>query len=166
MNALFIGRFQPVHNGHLQVLKQISKDYEEIIIGIGSAQYKNTSQNPFSFEERRIMIYQSLVEENITNYQIVAIPDIHDPPNWVDHVCSIVNNFDVVISNNTFNRNLFSEKGFRVATTPYFNRGILSGREIRKRMIKGENWEELVPSSVVQVICKVEGVQRVKQVAT
>ena len=60
MKALFIGRFQPFHLGHLLLLQRLSKQYDEFIIGIGSSQYQNTYDNPFSEEERRQMIIQSL----------------------------------------------------------------------------------------------------------
>jgi nicotinamide-nucleotide adenylyltransferase len=51
LKALFIGRFQPLHLGHLDALKQISK--EEIIIGIGSSQYSGTKENPYNFEQEK-----------------------------------------------------------------------------------------------------------------
>jgi nicotinamide-nucleotide adenylyltransferase len=42
-DCLLIGRFQPFHKGHLQVVKTIARDCDDIIIGIGSAQYSHTS---------------------------------------------------------------------------------------------------------------------------
>ena len=89
MRALFIGRFQPLHNGHLKVIQQLSKDFDELIIGIGSSQYSNTLDNPFSSDERKQMIEKSLNRFNINKYNIVLIPDIHNPPKWADHVLSI-----------------------------------------------------------------------------
>ena len=102
MKALFIGRFQPFHNGHLKVIKNSLKIYNEIIIGIGSSQYKDKPENPFSSEERSDMIKKTLVNQDINNYKIVRIPDIHNPPKWVEHVKSIISDFDVVITNNSF----------------------------------------------------------------
>ena len=60
MKALFIGRFQPFHIGHLKVILEASKKYKKIIIGIGSSQYCNTIDNPFTYEERKLMIDESL----------------------------------------------------------------------------------------------------------
>ena len=51
--ALLIGRFQPLHHGHIYILKNILKKYHNIKIGIGSSQASNTISNPFSGEERR-----------------------------------------------------------------------------------------------------------------
>ena len=166
MNALLIGRFQPFHKGHLLLVQRIATQYEEVIIGIGSSQYNNTVDNPFSFDERKMMITQSLDAAGIHKYRVVAIPDIHDPPRWVDHVVSIVSNFDVVIANNPFTRKLFTEKGYTVKGTTFFERKQYSGKEIRKRMVQNMSWEELVPEPVVKIIKDIDGVQRIKNMST
>jgi len=165
MKALFIGRFQPFHNGHLLVLQYISKQYDEIIIGIGSSQEKDTIENPFSKEERALMITASLDAAGIRNYQVVAIPDIHDPPHWVSHVRSIISDFDVVLTNNPFTRKLFSEKGYVVKGTSYFDREHYSGKEIRKRIIQNKQWEKFIPTAVAQVVNQVNGVQRIRSIS-
>ena len=165
MNALFIGRFQPFHNGHLMVLKSIKNQYKEIIIGIGSSQYCNTIENPFSYDERKKMVKKSLDDIEIKNYRIISITDIHNPPKWVSHVLSIVRDFDIVISNNFFTKRLFSEKGYFVKITPYFEKERYSGEEIRRRMINNEKWEDLVPKPVVKIIIEINGVQRLKDLS-
>ena len=165
MKALFIGRFQPFHLGHLLLLQRLSKQYDEFIIGIGSSQYQNTYDNPFSEEERRQMITQSLDNVGIHKYRILAIPDIHDPPRWVDHVCSIVSDFNVIISNNPFTRKLFSEKGYIVKGTIFFDRKRYSGKEIRRRILKDEPWDELVPEVVFKIITDIDGVNRLKSMS-
>ena len=162
MKALFVGRFQPFHNGHLRVLKTVYKDFDEIIIGIGSSQYSNTLENPFTAEERKEMIEKTLDREGIKNYKIYFIPDIHNYPKWVSHVESIVPKFDVVISNNLLTSKLFSEKGYIVRNTPLFEREKYSGREIRRRMLEGREWKNLVPKQVVDIIEKIKGVERIK----
>ena len=166
MNALFIGRFQPFHKGHLIVLQRLSTQYDGIIIGIGSSQYHDTIDNPFSCEERKQMIIQSLDAAGIRIYKVVPIPDINDPPRWVDHVCSLVSDFDVVITNNPFTRKLFSEKGYVVKGTVYFNRKQYSGKEIRRRIIHDEPWDDLIPEAVAKIIYNVHGVERIKKAST
>jgi nicotinamide-nucleotide adenylyltransferase len=162
MKALFIGRFQPFHLGHLFLLQQLKEHYQELIIGIGSSQYHDTYDNPFSEQERCQMITQSLEEADIKDYRIVSIPDIHDPPHWVDHVCSIVSDFDVVITNNPITKKLFSQKGYTVEGTRYFNRKEYSGKEIRRRITTDTPWEHLVPSAVSAYIHRIGGIQRLK----
>lgn len=139
--VLFIGRFQPFHLGHLDALKQISED--EIIIGVGSSQYSDTDENPWTFEERKEMIEKSLQDQNL-NYKILAIPDIHDEKNWIDHVVKIVGSFDVVYTGNEWVAGLFEEKGYNVKKIK-ININI-SGTELRK-MIKNNNslWQQHAP---------------------
>jgi nicotinamide-nucleotide adenylyltransferase len=164
MNALFIGRFQPFHNGHLSVLKKIYKHYDTIIIGIGSSQYSHTKENPFSFEERKQMITESLENQNIKNFSIIAIPDIHNPPNWVSHVVSMVKDFDVVYTNNSFTQQLFLEKGYKVNNTDLIKRNQYCGSIIRNNIISDKQWENLVPKPVEHIIKKSNGIQRIKNV--
>lgn len=149
MIALFIGRFQPFHLGHLDALKQISEN--EIIIGIGSSQYSNTEENPYSFAERKEMIEMILKDIPNKNIKIIAIPDIQDPPNWVEHVKNLVPNFDAVYTGNDFVAELFQDKNYSVK--PILLNKKISGTEIRQ-MIKEKNitWKNLVPEEILELL--------------
>ena len=160
MKALLIGRFQPFHNGHLHLIQELSKTYTTIIIGVGSSQYSHTADNPFSYDERREMITKSLADAGITNYRILAIPDIHDPPHWVDHVLTYITDFDVVISNNPETCRLFTDHGYTVKRTTLYKRDHYSGQEIRKRLASGERWTSLVPPAVATIIKEIHGQNR------
>ncbi len=162
MKALFIGRFQPFHNGHLKIIEEASKKYSEIIIGIGSSQYSNTIENPFTNDERKLMISNSLKDIGIRNYKIVFIPDIHNPPKWVDHVLSIISDFDVVLSNNDFTKKLFSDRGFIVKQTPVYEKERYSGKVIRSKIKNNELWEDLVPQEVFKIIKNSNGEERIR----
>ena len=163
MNALVIGRFQPFHNGHLQLITKLSKTYKTIIIGIGSSQYSHTTENPFSYEERSQMITKTLQHNNITNFTIHPIPDLHDPPHWVKHVTSLTPTFDVVITNNNFTEQLFKEKNYTVKHTSLYNRDEYSGKEIRHRIKEKNPWKQLVPPEVYTYIQKIDGENRIRQ---
>jgi nicotinamide-nucleotide adenylyltransferase len=163
MKALYIGRFQPFHNGHIQIIKEASKKYSEVIIGIGSSQYGHTIDNPFTNDERKIMIEKSLKNIGVKNYKIVLIPDIHNPPKWIDHVLSIISDFDEVITNNNFTKQLFSKKGYITKQTPLYNIENYSGKLIRDKIKNDEAWEDLVPLEVSKIIKKINGENRIKQ---
>ena len=164
MKALFIGRFQPFHIGHLKIIQEACKKYEKLIIGIGSSQYSNTFDNPFTSDERKEMIEKSLDFLNIKNYELILIPDIHNPPKWVEHVLDINSNFDVVISNNELTLNLFKKKGFKIEKTPSYNKELYSGKIIRTKISKNEQWEISVPVEVSKYIKNIKGDARIKKI--
>jgi len=166
MKALFIGRFQPFHKGHLNIIQNISKKYDEIIIGLGSSQYANSFQNPFSSDERKEMIKNSLKQIGIKNYRVELIPDIHDLARWASYVISIIPDFDVVITNSPLTKRLFEEKGYTVEETVILDRNRYSGKEIRRRIIKDKPWTDLVPEPVVKIIKKIDGVSRLKKLSS
>jgi len=165
MKTLFIGRFQPFHKGHLKVIQNVSKEYDEVIIGIGSSHYSYTIDNPFTADERKLMIKKSLEKIGVKNYRTVLIPDIHNPPKWVDHIVSIISDFDTLISNNSLTKRLFSEKGYDVKETLLYNKDKYSGKEIRKRIRNDEPWNNLVPPEVANIIKEIDGIKRIKDLS-
>lgn len=162
--ALFVGRFQPFHKGHLEAVKMILKENDEIIIAVGSAQYSHKLENPFTAGERIVMIRRALENEGIDLKQvwIIPIPDVHVHMMWISEVVGYTPKFDVVYTNEPLTRRLFIEAGFEVKPIPFIKRKIYSATEIRRRMIEDEDWEGLVPKAVAEYIKEIDGVQRVK----
>jgi nicotinamide-nucleotide adenylyltransferase len=161
-DSLMIGRFQPFHNGHLEVIRKISKISDNVTIGIGSAQYSHTFDNPFTAGERYSMISDALKDAKITNAYIVPIEDLNRYSVWISHVESMSPPFSVVYSNNTLTRRLFLEAGYEIKDSPLYNRSEYSGTEVRRRMRCGEDWRSLVPKAVADVIDYIDGIGRIK----
>jgi bifunctional NMN adenylyltransferase/nudix hydrolase len=61
--AVFIGRFQPPHQAHLETITRALARYHRLIVVLGSALCYPTTKNPFSAEERERMIQESLASE-------------------------------------------------------------------------------------------------------
>ena len=162
MITLFIGRFQPFHDGHLHDIKEAIEFSEKVIIGIGSSEEENTKDNPFSFVERREMIEKVLQKNNLSNCEIIAIPDINDDANWVNHVTSIVGKFDTVYTGNDWVKKLFLRKGFEIKDVTIIKD--LNATEIRRRIDHNEDWQEFVPHEIADSIRKIEGVNRIKEI--
>ena len=161
-DALIIGRFQPLHKGHLEVIKKVSSECEYMVIGIGSAQASHTSDNPFTAGERYLMLSETLKSEGIDNAMIVPVEDLNRYSVWVSHVESICPPFSIVYSNNPGTRRLFMEAGYEVRKAPLYNRKDYSGTEVRKRMAENGNWRSLVPKPVAEVIDAIDGVGRIR----
>jgi len=150
--ALLIGRFQPFHKGHLEVVKKILQECDYLLIGIGSSQYSKTEENPYSGDEREHMIYKTLKNEGLVDWEIVQVSDIHDEGRWVKHVQKTCPSFDVVYSGNPNTKKLFEKEGVEVRQQPMYDREIYSGTEIRKKIKNNEPWKNLVPIQVSESI--------------
>ncbi|MEM0058380.1 MAG: nicotinamide-nucleotide adenylyltransferase [Candidatus Bathyarchaeia archaeon] len=162
--GLFVGRFQPFHKGHLQAVRDILGEVDELVIVVGSAQYSHRIDNPFTTGERLVMIRKALEEAKIDlkRIWIVPVPDVHIHMVWVSVVEGYTPPFDVVYSNEPLTRRLFIEAGYEVKPIRFHKREVYSATEIRERMLRDENWEELVPESVAKFIREIDGVKRLK----
>ena len=163
--SLVIGRFQPLHLGHMDVIRKCAEESDHLTIGIGSAQYSHTVENPFTAGERYLMIEETLKDEGIKNYSIVPVEDLNRYSVWVSHVVSMCPPFNTVYSNNPFTKRLFTEAGFDIKASPLYNRSVYSGTEVRRRMESDGDWRSLVPPAVAEVIEKIDGVGRVKSLS-
>ncbi len=167
MRGLLVGRMQPVHDGHIEVIKRILEDVDEVIIGIGSAQLSHTVKDPFTAGERVMMLTKALTQYDIpaSKYYIIPIQDVACNSIWVAHVKMITPPFKKVYSGNSLVKQLFKESGYKVTVPPLYNREIYSGTEVRRRMLEGQDWESLVPESVFKVIKEIKGVSRIKNLS-
>ena len=165
--ALLIGRFQPPHLGHLHAIRYVLSVSDEIIIGIGSAQYSHTVKNPFTAGERVEMLLLMLSEAHIPRdrFLLIPIPDAPAHAQWVSIVESFCPRFHVVFTNDALSNTLLSEAGYEVRPIPLLRREVLSGTEVRKRMATGRNWEELVSPSVASYLRVNRLVDRVRQLS-
>jgi bifunctional NMN adenylyltransferase/nudix hydrolase len=88
---VFIGRFQPFHNAHLEIVKRATELAEHTAIIVGSANQPRIFKNPFSYDEREYLINETLMMVN-ASYSIHPIQDtIYNNETWVSRVQSIVN---------------------------------------------------------------------------
>ncbi|MFH1721704.1 MAG: nicotinamide-nucleotide adenylyltransferase [Candidatus Altiarchaeota archaeon] len=162
--ALFIGRFQPFHLGHLKVLEWAADRNDKLLVGIGSSQEQGTEKNPFSFEQRKQMIETSMKIDQ-SKYEIYPVPDINDPPNWVKHVKDLLPHFDVVYTNSDLERELFKKAKYAVVVPPYFARKKYKATDIRRSIKENGNWRQLVPEGTRKVIEEVGGEEKIKELS-
>ena len=110
LRGILIGRMQPVHNGHIQVIESILDEVDEIIIGIGSAQLSHSLKDPFTAGERVVMMNQALADIGVdsSRYYIIPMQDINFNALWVSHVKMLTPPFSVVYSGNPLVKQLFA----------------------------------------------------------
>lgn len=152
--ALFVGRFQPFHNGHLYALKKCLEIAESVVVGIGSSQESGTADNPWDYETRKEMI-ERLEGESLpaqAGLQVTKIVPIADTPTdeeWVAEVERSAGKFDVVVSNNEWTLKVMREAGYTTFETGLYNRDELEGVKIRAMVRVGDTrWRLRVPREV------------------
>lgn len=85
--AVYIGRFQPFHLGHLRVVAQGLRIAEKVTVVVGSAKAAPTIRNPFSFEQREAMIKASLREDERRRVRVVGVRDyFYAEDSWLSDV--------------------------------------------------------------------------------
>jgi nicotinamide-nucleotide adenylyltransferase len=166
MRALYVGRFQPFHNGHLEVVRHILGEADELIIAIGSAQESHSVHNPFTAGERFEMIRATMVHEgfDLSKIYIVPVEDVKRNAIWVTHVRSLVPKFEMVFTNEPLANLLFDEAGFDVRKTPLFSRSDYSSTNVRKAIVGAQPWEHLVPEPVRTSIESIGGINRLMRI--
>lgn len=84
---VFIGRFQPFHNGHLKVLRAAIDTADLVVVVIGSAYRDRTHKNPFTWDERKTMIELSLRPAELAKVAIVPQADnVASDAEWVKSI--------------------------------------------------------------------------------
>lgn len=162
--GLYIGRFQPLHNGHMMVIDYLSKQVDELIIGIGSADASHDVRHPFTAGERILMITRAVRNIGIP-YYVIPLEDVKRNSIWAAHVISMVPPFDVVYTSNPLVIQLFKEAGVKVESPEMFQRSELSGTAVREKMITGGDWKKYVPDATVSVIKEIDGIERIQRIS-
>ncbi len=163
--GLILGRFQPLHLGHLNVIHEVIKEKLGPIICIGSSQEGNTLNNPFTSQERKDMI-KTLLSKLDVEYEIYEIPDIHNNERYVAHLETFVPDFDVVYSGNALVQRLFREAGHGVVIPKFVNREVWKGAAIRRAMLEDDDWESAVPRQIVGIVHNLNGTERLKNLSS
>ncbi len=82
--GVFIGRFQPLHIGHLSIIAHKQQKYEHIIIAVGSVNLTASRKNPFGFLKRKQWIEHSFsqFEKPQPKLNILPLNDYDSDEQW------------------------------------------------------------------------------------
>ena len=86
--GVFIGRFQPLHNGHAAVIRGALERVQRLIVLVGSANCARDPRNPFTYDERTAMFRATFAGELAEGRIILAPLDDHPyaDADWVAEV--------------------------------------------------------------------------------
>ena len=162
MNGFLNGRFEPFHLGHVEAVNFALSKVEQLYIGIGSSNKSHQLRNPFTAQERKLMITSSLDHETLKKISIFDIPDLNDHSKWVNSIDEIIPNYDIVFSNDDFTHSLYEMKNKKIIPVVLKSREDLSGTNIRKLIENDENWYNLVPDGTKTVLLKINAKNRLE----
>ena len=143
-----LGRFQPFHRGHAALVSQaISGAMREegvpavLRLTIGSANRQPSLDDPWTWEERARLIRAwwedegaLIADTGAIELDIVAIPDIDDPPNWVDHAQRYHGLPGVLVTSDEPTLALYAAAGWPVRPVSLSARDAWEGWRIRETM--------------------------------
>ncbi|MDG6907427.1 MAG: adenylyltransferase/cytidyltransferase family protein [Nitrososphaerota archaeon] len=158
--AVYWGRFNPPHKGHLGVIKKFNHKYN-LTAAIGSSEHKNEKTNPFSGRERKLMLEAYLNEQKIKDVRVVTLNDGKSKSWAIDNLVKKCKPDVLLLSENHEMINL--TKGKKIHVLSFKRKGSLSSTLIRD-LIASDNskWRNLTGKSVARMIMKLDGAYRIK----
>lgn len=151
MVTAFIGRFQPFHRGHKQVVEAY-KD-EDLVLVLGSAGESRTDDNPLNVEERK-----SIIHECFPKIDVYAVEDDESDEKWMEEIIEKTG-ADKIVSGNEIVLEIFRDlSDLKVEEPEMYEQDIYSGTEVRRRVNSGGEWSYLVPECAVERLESLEEV--------
>ena len=86
---VLIGRFQPLHNAHLEIIKRCTALTDQLLVIVGSAHQPRTYKNPFTYAERERMIKDATAGLNLRVYVEPNVDTIYNDQAWAVRVQGI-----------------------------------------------------------------------------
>ncbi|CAN7208290.1 bifunctional nicotinamide-nucleotide adenylyltransferase/Nudix hydroxylase [Acidovorax sp. LjRoot117] len=84
--AIYIGRFEPVHTGHLALLQRALDSARNVIVVVGSAWQARSPKNPFTWQEREAMLHEALPAADRARVRVLPVRDYYNEAVWVQAV--------------------------------------------------------------------------------
>lgn len=159
MRTVFIGRFQPLHQGHKNVIEDHFGSEEDFAVVIGSADKEREEKNPLSADEREEIIKACFPSLEIFHLEDEG-QDEEGNKRWIENLKDL--GVDKVISRNDLVKELVEEDyELELLEQDLYDPDIYSGTEVRRRIRSGEEWRYLVPDCCEEQIAdKVEVIRK------
>ena len=93
---VLIGRFQPLHNAHLEIIKRATALTDQLVIITGSAAQPRTYKNPFTSAERAQMIKAATGGLSMRVYIEENVDTIYNDQAWAVRVQGIVSKYRIL----------------------------------------------------------------------
>lgn len=93
---VYIGRFQPIHIAHVEIIKRACAMAKQLVIVVGSAKQPRTYKNPWTSQEREAMINAAVEDIDTQGCKVFVehnIDTIYNDQAWAIRVQGIVSKY-------------------------------------------------------------------------
>lgn len=137
--AVFLGRFQPFHIGHMSIVDRIfQQDFKRLLLIIGSADKFGTDENPWNVQEREEIIRASIPLELQEKIDITSLADVPDDDVWCENLKSLLPSEVTLFTGNDWVRDICERHEIQTDWIGAYDIDI-SGTKIRDMIQKGED---------------------------
>lgn len=166
MRALFAGRFQPFHSGHLAAILAIFGMADEVIVGVCAPELNLTLENPFTCGERMEMIGRSLDREMRARTWIAPLPSLATNSVWGTYVQQYVPYFQYAFTNNALQAEVFAGTEIEVRPVEWLDRPRHQGSVIRVQLgTRDSRWRGAVPPGTERALDEIDAEGRLYRLA-
>lgn len=175
------GRFQILHNDHLVYLMSGKSRCNNLVVGItnpdpsltdhddSDSQRSLPTENPLTYYERQLLIKTALCDCGINHDQFVIVPlPINYPALLRNYVPPEATYFLSIYDDwGRRKREILESLGLMVeviSERSLAEKGI-SGTDVRRRIVAGETWRELVPPSTYRLLIEWNISDRLRQLS-
>ncbi len=175
------GRLQILHNDHVKFLLAGKKLCNHLIVGItnpdptltkthDSNPHRSTLiANPLTYYERYVMVRETLLEKGLALSEFSIVPFPINVPELLKYYVPVDVAFFLSIYDDwgRQKKKYLESLGLKVHVlwdVQLEEKG-LSGSDIRDSMLKGEPWEQFLPTAVVKLVKKWDVIKRISELS-
>lgn len=171
--ALFIGRFAPAHRGHVNVIMDLLKNYDRVIIGLGSCYDVGSKRAPLLaiFREKMLLLSIKEMGGDLDKITICHIQDYISFDDWLKDVLEICKLYNVThfISGNNEEiidvfKNHYSDLPFEIVNPEKYSKEKFHASDLRKAVVEGDfdSYYNMAAPGTKMLLSSFDGFNRIR----
>jgi len=150
--AIYPGTFDPITNGHLDIIKKASKMFDKLIIGVANSSGKNPM---FTLDQRKSMVQKSTQE--LSNIEVKSFKNLlvdfaeENNAGYIIRGLRAVSDFEYELqlgyANSSLNKNIET-----IFLIPNLSNSFVSSTIVRSILEHNGEANHLVPSSILSIL--------------
>ncbi|HZQ07636.1 MAG TPA: bifunctional nicotinamide-nucleotide adenylyltransferase/Nudix hydroxylase [Anaerolineae bacterium] len=158
--AILIGRFQPFHNAHAQLLQQAFEQAQQVIVALGSHRVAPNIKNPWTTAQRQVMITRSISPPQQARLSFVYLRDyLYNDNLWAAELQAQVaaitrENKSIALIGHRKDSSSYYLEGFpQWQYQDFVERLPINATQLRESYLRGTNgWQAYVPLPVQEFL--------------